>query len=564
MNEWTQIKLLTVHFFRRFFDNDLLTPGADPHAVVIRALATLATPGMMIAMYLMPRYVNLYTAPPLVQELARRSDQMLFITLSTTIMGFVAALQWEALFPDRADYIILTPLPIRQRTAFAAKVASLLAFLGMFTLAINLMPAVFFPLIAPHAKGSTVWVIIQFALANSAALASASAFIFLASMAIQGLLMNSLPERWFRITSGYARWLLMGTMVTFLLLYPRATQLLKPGQQLTVLRWYPPAWFVALSDHWLGQRNTLVDQLAARAIEALEITFLAAAILYVIAYRRHVVQSLESLQAEGQGGRIVEWIFARLLARHPIELGVSLFTFHTLFRSRAHKLIFEAYMGVAAALVVWELVSLFARRSYSVALQPIPELLCIPLVLSFILLSAMRLIYGRPAEVRANLLFRVAENAESWRGLKAAGRVMIFIGIVPVTLPLIPLHAWLWGWQIAWLHFAYCVLLALILRGTLLLNFRKIPFTCTLAPAGPNGVVFGTSYFFLFTIYAYSMAKLESWMFADTWRNAKTFAALLVILIVIEKVRAKLLEQDHHLMFEEDLDPAVRTLGLGQ
>src|SRR5215475_9761072 len=110
------------------------------------------------------------------------------------------------------------------------------------------------------------------------------------------------------------------------------------------------------------------------------------------------------------------------MTSHPIELGVSLFTLRTLFRSRAHKLIFEAYMGVAAALVVWELVSLFARRRYEVALQPIPELLCIPSVLSFLLLSSMRMVYSRPAELKANWLFRVSENRESGVGLRAAGK----------------------------------------------------------------------------------------------------------------------------------------------
>jgi len=227
-------------------------------------------------------------------------------------------------------------------------------------------------------------------------------------------------------------------------------------------------------------------------------------------------------------------------------------------------LIFEAYMGVAAALVVWELVSLFARRSYAVALDPIPELLCIPLVLSFVLLSSMRVVFSRPAEVKANWLFRMAENAQSAQGLEAAGKVMILIGIVPVTIPLIPLHAWLWGWPIAFIHCAYCVLLALILRGCLLLNFRKVPFTCTFAPAGPSGVVWGTSYFFVFTIYAYTMAKVERWMFGQTWRMIRCFAVLTAVLIVVEWVRRRLLDEDCHLMFEDDIEPAVRTLGLGQ
>jgi len=35
-------------------------------------------------------------------------------------------LEWEMLFPDRRDFINLTPLPVRLRTVFAAKLASFL------------------------------------------------------------------------------------------------------------------------------------------------------------------------------------------------------------------------------------------------------------------------------------------------------------------------------------------------------------------------------------------------------------------------------------------------------
>jgi len=566
MSEWLQYRLLTVHFFRRFFDNDLLSPGADPHAVVVRALSLLATPGMMIALYLMPRYTDISIRFPHMLDSARRLDQMMFMTLSTSITGFVAALEWEALFPDRADYIILTPLPVRQRTAFAAKVTSLMAFLLMFTTAINLLPAVLFPLIAhPGKAGGGLPAIVEFFFVNVVVLLAGSAFIFFASMAIQGILMNALPERWFRAASGYAQFLLMGTMVTFLLLYPRAGQLLNPGQTLTMLRWYPPAWFVALSDTWMGHPNLIFNELAHRAVLALEWSAGLGAVFYGIAYRRHVVQSLESMQSDtgdSYAGRFKEWIFARWMARRPVELGVSLFTLSTLFRSRAHKLIFEAYMGVAAALVVWELVSLFARRSYAVAFDPIPELLCIPLVLSFLLLSSMRVVFARPAELKANWLFRVSENRDSAAGLQAAGKIMLLIGIFPVTLPLIPLHAWLWGWPVALIHLFYTALLSLILRGFLLLNFRKVPFTCTFAPAGPGGVAWGTIYFFIFTIYAYTMAKVERWMFAHTWRMINIFLALIAVLIIVERVRRGLLDEDRHFIFEDEVEPTVRTLGL--
>ncbi|HEY3743399.1 MAG TPA: hypothetical protein VGL53_26315 [Bryobacteraceae bacterium] len=570
MNEWVQFRLLTVHFFRRFFDNDLLTPGADPHAVVVRALGLLATPGMMIAFYLMPRYAELAFRPPRVMAMAVRLDAMLFMTIAMSIMGFVAALEWEALFPDRTDYIILTPLPVRQRTAFTAKVASLAGFLLLFTIAINLMPGVLFPLISgtrvPGFFHSIEMMVHDVAL-NGAILFAGSAFIFFASMAIQGILMNGLPERWYRVASGYAQFLLMGAMVTFLLLYPRASMLLRPGQRLTMLRWYPPAWFVALSDEWMGRGDMLSGPLAHRAVLGLEWSAGLAAIFYAMAYRRYVGQSLESRQEGGREswvGRFKEFVFARILTRHPIELGVSLFTFNTLVRSRAHKLIFEAYMGVAAALVVWELVSLFARRSYAVAFDPIPELLCIPLVLSFLLLSSMRAVFAKPSELRANWLFRLAENKDSPKGLEAAAKVMLLLGVLPVTIPLLPLHAWLWGWPVALIHLAYTALLALILRGALLLNFRKVPFTCTFAPAGPDGVVWGTVYFFIFTTYAYSMAHLEHWLFGHTWRLINCFAVLGAVLVLIEWVRRELLHEDRFLIFEDAIEPTVRTLGLGQ
>jgi hypothetical protein len=572
MNEWAQFRLLTVHFFRRFFDNDLLSPGSDPHAVVVRALALLATPGMMISFYLMPRYMELSHRAPAIVSLAMRLDQMLFMTLAMSITGFVTALEWEALFPDRIDYIILTPFPVRRRVGLAAKVASLAGFLLMFTIAINLMPAVLFPLISQQGKVpgflNSIWVMFHDVAINGAILFLGSAFLFLASMAIQGVLMTTLPERWFRIASGYAQFLLMGTMVTFLLLYPRASQLLKPGQTIAMLRWYPPAWFVALSDSWMGRGNAISGPLAHRAVLALEWSAGLGAVFYGIAYSRHVRQSLESMQSDSPdswAGRLKDWIFAKLLTGHPIELGVSLFTFNTLLRSRAHKLIFEAYMGVAAALVVWELVSLFARRSYAVAFDPIPELLCIPLVLSFLLLSSMRAVFSRPSELKANWIFRVAENKDSAKGLEAAAKVMLLVGILPVTIPLVPLHAWLWGWPVAIIHLAYTMLLGLILRGALLLNFRKVPFTCTFAPAGPNGVVWLTVYFFIFTTYAYSMAKLERWMFGHSARMIECFAALIAVLVLVEWVRRGLLQEEgKFLMFEDAIEPTVQTLGLGQ
>ena len=55
-----------------------------------------------------------------------------FLSISMIVMGFIMVFEWEALFPDRRDYQILTPLPIRFSTLFLAKAAALGIFLGIF------------------------------------------------------------------------------------------------------------------------------------------------------------------------------------------------------------------------------------------------------------------------------------------------------------------------------------------------------------------------------------------------------------------------------------------------
>jgi len=61
------------------------------------------------------------------------------------LLGFITVFEWDMLFPDRKDYLILTPMPVTTRTVFNAKFAALAAFLLAFTVAINLFPTFLFP-----------------------------------------------------------------------------------------------------------------------------------------------------------------------------------------------------------------------------------------------------------------------------------------------------------------------------------------------------------------------------------------------------------------------------------
>src|SRR6478609_275059 len=75
----------------------------------------------------------------------RAGDRYVFVCYSMVVMGFVMTFKWDSLFPDRRDYLILTPLPISLREFFAAKVISLFGFLLLFVVAINVFSCAIVP-----------------------------------------------------------------------------------------------------------------------------------------------------------------------------------------------------------------------------------------------------------------------------------------------------------------------------------------------------------------------------------------------------------------------------------
>ena len=127
-----RFKTLVRHFFGRFFDKDSIAADADEHANVIQIIAMLALPGAIVSLFTMVDH-------PLIRSEVTRlwlraGDRYVFVCYSMVVMGFVMTFKWDSLFPDRKDYLILTPLPIGGNTIFAGKTAALILFLGIFVI----------------------------------------------------------------------------------------------------------------------------------------------------------------------------------------------------------------------------------------------------------------------------------------------------------------------------------------------------------------------------------------------------------------------------------------------
>ncbi len=96
-------RLLTHHFFRRFFDSDTVQIEGETLTTVMRAIAMVAAPGLICAFFLQNQYPGTIAWGAI-------EDQYFFVLLSFVVMGAVAIFEWEMLFPDRSDFLILTPI----------------------------------------------------------------------------------------------------------------------------------------------------------------------------------------------------------------------------------------------------------------------------------------------------------------------------------------------------------------------------------------------------------------------------------------------------------------------
>jgi len=566
-HEISQFRDLTRHFFNRFFDNDLVSvnaDGPDMRAAAINILAILAAPGMLLPFLFMSKYTALQRLPMYVRDLASLGEKEFFLCFSMTVMGLVTVLEWDMLFPDRRDYANLTPLPIRMRTMFGAKVTALLAFLAIFTVVINAFSPIMFPAVVSQ-KG-TMLMLAGFVRCHAISILAANAFVFFVCVAVQGILMNVLGYRAFRRISPYVQFGLVALLILMFLVSARVASELHPyGANSTAVRLFPPLWFLGLYETLLGWTTPAFRELAASARMAAGWATVAAAVTYLVSYKRHVARSLESADEFGTEPSAIERLVTRVLDRTLLRDGLQQAAFYfiwkTLTRSRRHKLIFAAYVAAGCALIFEGLAVLVARAGNSWMYRPSPELLPAPLILAFFILCGMRHVFSIPAELRANWVFQVSDRGEARRCLAGVKKAMLILGVAPLFALLLPLHVLFWGWQNACLHMLFGVVVSWLLAEILLMTFEKFPFACSYLPGKANLKVSWPLYLFGFTTYVSAVVTLEYWMLQRPLRFAWLLALIVLVHAAIALYRWRV-GRPAVLVFDDQPEPLVRTLNL--
>ena len=282
----------------------------------------------------------------------------------------------------------------------------------------------------------------------------------------------------------------------------------------------------------LGTRDAVMLDLARWARAGLAIATGIAAIAYTIAYRRHIRRTLETLEGgDGSRTRAHEFLgrIADRLSPHPQERAAVAFIGKTIARSAKHRIFLAVYIGIGCALILQAIAASSLRQAW----------LSVPLVLSFFILSGIRYIFTIPVELPANWLFRVTENQDRRQTLNGARRILIWFGIVPLFCVLSPFYFVLWGPGVAIAHLVFSVTISILLAEALVLDFWKIPFTCSYPPGKANVTVLWIFYWAAFTTYAYTMASLEAWMVLRPRRLVLFYLAAAVVWWGFERYRRR-------------------------
>lgn len=511
-----QLGVLIRHFFIRFFRNPRISQDGDLSITLVELVAPLAAIGGLTCLLTLQHKFFLSFIGERVDPSFLWVNESFYVSLAMILTTLVTVLEWDELLLDEGDFSNLAVLPIRLDTLFLAKVASLLLFVGLISVGANAFSALLFPALMSPGGGFTHqlwWMMI-----HSGVLFVACLSVFCFCLAFQGLLAPAPWQRRLPFVSLGFRWALLVVSFTGLAALPRihaALPALKDNEDF-VLWCFPPMWFVGIHQQLWGVRDPVFESLAEIAVLISLGGLMVVGAVYAVQYRR-----LTSRSGEGRGmaaglsrstrapGRLI-----RAFLRDSVERAVFFFIGQTLFRRQKQLLVWAGFSGLAVALVAVSYAQLVDGLE-----SPSRHGLSLLHLLVFFSVVGLRVVFGLPANLEANWIFKLTIKDDPRGGLGAVKKATFVFGVLPYLTLALAFHVSAWGW-VAAAHCLYASTLAVILIEILFFGFRKIPFAHVFSPENANLKLMLPFYVAGFTCYVYGGAFLEAWLLQTPARFA--------------------------------------------
>jgi hypothetical protein len=558
---WRLVQLFVERIFRGGGDSD--TEGLDVGIGLV--LMLLAMPGGFVSVLLFDKYGSLLqwlrglgNVDTLVIAFP---DEYFFIVLSMTVTGAVAVWRWDAIFPDRRDYMNLAHLPVSARTIFLANLMAVLFLVALVAVDVNGASCVLFPMIASFSQG-TLPFFVKFGMVHAAGVLLSSVFAFFAVFSLLGLMMAVLPPGALKRLSMYARGMVVVYLVGLLSTSFAIPELLgKAKTPPPVWTFFlPSCWFVSWCQMLRGRANPAMTELAQLCVPGIFLIVLVAVGTYAIGYRRHFMRIAEISEGGTAAQGLRSWnlgALERYLLPTPFLRGCFRFAGKTLLRSESHRLVLTGVGGLALVLASQALMNAFQGASSWRQAALTPDALSIPFVATFLLVVGLRIVFEIPVEIRANWIFQLMLDPDGQQS-EGLARRLILTAVLPWVLAVTFIsYLLIEGAMIALLHTIVVLTWTVLLANILLTRFHKLPFTCTLPVFKQHSIVIVISFCFGYLLYAVSTPEFESSALLQPVRLLGLVPIALVAWYIPRYLGKNTIEIERKLVFEES---AVRTV----
>jgi hypothetical protein len=336
----------------------------------------------------------------------------------------------------------------------------------------------------------------------------------------------------------------------------------------TSITFLPPVWFLGLCQLIRGRASPQLALLGWTALLGTAIIVAAAAVIYVLSYRKCFLRIPETAETAPSHTRArFAWMFPVLdcvILTSPFQRAGYHFATRTLVRSERHGLVLGGFFGFGVVTASQYLFASLEGRQVEAGSFPSSEILAIPLILSYCITLGVRFVFDIPNEMGANWIFRICLDKTKHECVPLARKLILTFVFPWVFTIVLPLYGYLWGWRVGMLETVVVTLWSLLLTEILLSRFRKVPFTCSYPPFRDSAVVRALSYVLGFFLFVELTSNLEHWGLSNPILMASLIAIVLIAWYVLSRFRRRVEEIDKELIFEENAPAAFELLDLGR
>jgi hypothetical protein len=552
--------------FGRLMDTAVAARDVDATQFVIWSFALIASPAFFFAAKMMGKYSFLWRQPEVLARVVL-VDRLFFIVYMMLANALLAAVLWEALFPDRQDQEIVGVLPVRPRTVALARLAAAMIVAAIFSFAIALPSGFMYSLnVAVAYKSFQIvgwWPPIL--IAHVVAVTAAGVFTFAALLTVRAVAVMIVGAAAVQRAAAVLQLVTVVLLVESFIFLPGVLSGLAAQPLVTAnAQLLPPLWFLALYAELSGASAVHAGALALTAVGASVVALVVAALAYMLPARWNARRATEARVKTRRSRTLARAErVASLFAWRPSARAVFVFTLASLARSRRHSLIVATYLGVGISVAgIWLMRT--ALRGQPLGLQvPADDLVSIPLVLTFFLVIGLRAAFMIPTDVDANWTFRLAQPRSTAWVVHGVGMAMIAVAVLPVTLAWFVATAALWDFRAALgtsvMHAASGVMLVELV----LMKCEAVPFTRAHAPA-TSGVRAGWAVMFAaLHFYAFKLEDVQLAVLGST-RGMLLYVGVMFAIAAAARLRRRATQATRPLEFDAPIEPATQALNLSR